>query len=378
MTLQPPIYHPGLEGVIAGISSICDVDPETGGLLYRGYPVEELSVQATFEELAYLLFIGRLPSRADLDAFLIHLSQNRALPGQLLTLFQLLPASTHPMDALRSAISMLGCLDPTATDHSHEANLSKAIHLTAIIPTIIAAHYRQVRGQPPINPDPQFSHCENFFQMLTGQVPDGLIIKAFTTSMILYAEHELNASTFSARVTASTLSDLYSAITSAIGTLKGPLHGGANEQVIRMLIEIDRPERAKRWLQEALGKKKRVPGFGHRVYKKGDSRALVIKRFSKELGERTGEKKWYEISSIIEEIMRKEKDLYPNLDFYSASTFYLMDLPLELYTPIFVMSRITGWCAHVIEQQDNNRLIRPRCAYNGPRGLKYIPADQRP
>lgn len=377
MTLQPPIYHPGLEGVFAGISSICDVDPETGGLLYRGYSVEELSLQATFEELAYLLFIGRLPSPADLEAFLIHLLQNRALPGQLLTLFQLFPASTHPMDALRAAVSMLGCLDPTATDPAHEANLRKAIRLTAIIPTIIAAYYKHVHGQPPIAPDPQLSHCQNFFRMLTGRVPDAFIIKVFNTSMILYAEHEFNASTFSARVTASTLSDLYSAITSAIGTLKGRLHGGANEQVMRMLLEINRPESAVGWVQNALGKKKRVPGFGHRVYKKGDSRALVIKRFSKELGERAGGTKWYEMSCIIEEIMRKEKDLYPNLDFYSASAYYLMDLPLELYTPIFVMSRITGWCAHVIEQQDDNRLIRPRCAYNGPRGLKYVPVDQR-
>lgn len=370
-------YSPGLENVIAGRSAICEVGPTSGELIYRGYDIHELAKQSTFEEVAYLLLVDRLPNKKELEEFSTELSENRDLPDELLDFFYKIPLETHPMDVLRTSVSIIGLYDPDVSDNSQEANVRKAIRLIAKIPTIITSCYRIFNGLNPIDPEPNLSHAKNFLYMLNSKIPDAYTAKVLDTSLILYAEHEFNASTFSARVTASTLSDMHSAITSAIGTLKGPLHGGANERVMRMLLEIDDINKAESWVKNALAQKKRIMGFGHRVYKKRDSRSDVVKRLSKELGFRKGQTKWYEMSKIIEDVMRREKGLFPNLDFYTASVYYLLGLPIELYSPIFVSSRITGWVAHVIEQQEDNRLIRPICEYRGPKGLEYIPLDQR-
>lgn len=365
-----PEVNPGLEGIFADTSSICNVEHDTG-LIYRGYSIEDLSENALFEEVAYLLLFGKLPDSKGLEDFISRLSQEKPIPEDILHIIRRLPRSGNIMDVLRSVVSILALYDPDISDNSYDANIKKSIRLIARIPTIITAIYRIIRGKDYIPPDSKLSHIQNFFYMLNGDVPEDFMAKALNVSLILYAEHEFNASTFSARVTASTLSDIYSAITSAIGTLKGLLHGGANEKVMQMLLKIGEPSKAETWINDALTRKERIPGFGHRVYKKGDLRSDIIKRFSNELGERLGKTEWYKISCIVEDVMIKEKGLYPNLDFYSASTFYLMGIPIELFTPVFVVSRISGWTAHVIEQHENNRLIRPRCLYTGPKGLKY-------
>jgi citrate synthase len=370
-------YRLGLEGVVAGISSICSVDEANGRLRYRGYDLEELAEKASFEEVVYLLLRGELPSRAALASFTEELFRQRSIPPALFELYQTLPCKADPMDILRTSVSLLGILDPDAADRSPEGLHRKALRLTAQIPTLIASSFRIRGGMAPLEPKTDLSHVQNFFAMLTGSPPDPWVERAMNVSLILYAEHEFNASTFAARVTASTLSDFHSAITTAIGTLKGPLHGGANERVMEMLLEIGEVSRAEGWVREALSRRQRIPGFGHRVYKKGDSRSPVIQRYSRELGERMGQPTWYAISQVIERIMGEEKGLFPNLDFYSASTYYVMGLPIPLYTPIFVMSRVVGWGAHVIEQQGDNRLIRPRSAYRGPDPRPFVPLDQR-
>ncbi len=375
--MERPAYSPGLESVFAGESSICHVDEEGRGLLYRGYSLEDLARNSTFEEVAYLLLMADLPTEKDLSEFSIRLSQNREIPDQLIKVYKVLPFSAHPMDFLKTGVSILGLYDPELGDNSPQANLRKAIRLIAQMPTLMASSYRIAHGREPIIPDMKLSHASNILYLLTGEIPDEAVAKILDISLILYAEHEFNTSTFCARVTASSLSDIYSAITSAIGTLKGPLHGGANEAVMRMLFEIGEVNRAESWVREALAKKKRIMGFGHRIYKKGDRRSDIMKGLSRRLGEQKGEKRWYEISSIIEEIMLKEKGLYPNLDFYSATAYHLLGLPIELFTPIFVCSRVAGWVAHVIEQHDNNRLIRPRCLYTGPKERTYIPLNER-
>lgn len=370
-------YSPGLEGIIAGASSICQVDEEGSGLLYRGYSLEDLARHSTFEEVAYLLLIGELPSEKDLSEFSMRLSQNREIPDQLIKVYKLLPSSAHPMDLLKTGVSILGLYDPELADNSHGANLRKAIRLIAQMPTLMAGSYRIAHGRGPILPDIKLSHASNLLYLLSGEIPDENVAKILDISLILYAEHEFNTSAFCARVTASSLSDVYSAITSAIGTLKGPLHGGANEAVMRMLFEIGEVDKTKAWVTEALAKKRRIMGFGHRVYKKGDRRSDIMKELSRRLGEKKGERKWYEISSIVEEVMFKEKGLYPNLDLYSATVYYILGLPIELFTPVFVCSRVAGWTAHVIEQHNNNRLIRPRCLYTGQRERTYIPLKER-
>jgi 2-methylcitrate synthase/citrate synthase II len=366
--------YDGLEGVLAGESAICDVDHDTGGLLYRGYRIVDLAEQASFEEVAYLLLVGTLPNQKALSSFREDLAGARSLPDHVVRFLQGLPLSSNPMDVLRTGVSLLGVEDSDRESNDHRSNFRKAVRLTAQMPTLLAAFGRK-GDLPPFVSD--LSHAEHLLYLLTGRRPDPFSVKVMNVSLILYAEHEFNASTFAARVTASSLSDIHSAVTSAIGSLKGPLHGGANEAVMKMLLEIGSIENAEKYIRERLARKERIMGFGHRVLKGGDVRSDIIKRYAEELGERKNEKKWFELSSRIEAIMREEKNLHPNLDFYSASAYYLMGLPISFDTPLFVCSRISGWSAHVIEQHDHNRLIRPRCKYTGPRGLPYLPIEKR-
>ena len=373
-------YSPGLEGVFAGESALCQVDEGESGLRYRGYAIEDLANHAAFEEVAYLLLFGTLPARKELDHFHEQIVAGFVLPESVQRMLHDIPSEAHPMDILRTGVSVLGMTDPDAADHSHEANLRKAIRLLSQIPLLIAFAYRRAQGRPMVWPKPALSLADNLLRLLTDRQEDEVgkaMGHLLNVSLILYAEHEFNASTFAARVTASTMTDLHSAITAAIGTLKGPLHGGANEAVAAMFCEIGTPDRAERWVRDALGIKHRVMGFGHRVLKKGDSRSLIIQRHAEALSRMCGDTRWYEMATTIDGIMQEEKGLFPNLDFYTAVAYLLMDIPRDLYTPVFVCSRIAGWCAHVIEQQDHNRLIRPRAVYTGPSPQTYVAIDRR-
>ncbi|MCS6776212.1 MAG: citrate/2-methylcitrate synthase [Chloroherpetonaceae bacterium] len=370
-------YSPGLEGVTAGISAISEVDAERNALIYRGYDIHDLVEHCTFEEVAYLLLYGELPTTREYAAFRQTVVENRNVPEAVLALYRQFPPDTHPMDALRAAVALLAILDPDRHDHSHEANRRKAVRLFAQMPVLVVNGYRILQGQEPITPDPERDHNASFFYLLTGQSPPDLFLRVFNVTQILYAEHGFNASTFAARVTVSTLSDLHSGVVSAIGTLKGPLHGGANEAAMAMLLEIGQASRAAEWVHSALAQKRKIMGFGHREYKRGDERARIVKRYATELGEALGDTRWAEISQVVEDVMLQTRRLYPNLDFPVASAYYLMGIPVPLYTPIFVMSRITGWCAHIMEQLENNRIIRPHSEYNGPRGRKVLPLASR-
>jgi 2-methylcitrate synthase/citrate synthase II len=373
-------YSPGLEGVIAGESALCQVDEGEAGLRYRGYAIGDLAEQASFEEVAYLLLFGKLPTRKELEDFGSRLQTQWALPGPVQGFLGVLPPTAHPMDVLRTGVSLLGMTDPDAADGSHEANLRKAVRLLAQIPVLIACAYRLMHGQRDLQPRSGLGFAENLLYLLTGRHDNDLariMARVLDVSLILYAEHEFNASTFTARAAASTLTDLHAAITAAIATLKGPLHGGANEAVAAMLEEIGSADRAERWVRGQLAAKRRVMGFGHRVLKKGDSRSAIIQRHAEALSRACGNMRWYEIATILHRVVQQEKGLHPNLDFYSAVAYLLMEIPRDLYTPVFVCSRITGWCAHVIEQQDHNRLIRPRALYTGPPPQPYVPLAQR-
>jgi 2-methylcitrate synthase/citrate synthase II len=373
-------YSPGLDGVVAGESALCHVDEGEAGLTYRGYAVKDLSEQASFEEVAFLLLFGALPSRNALKDFSAQIADQAFLPAAVETFLSTVPRTAHPMDVLRTAISLLGMTDPEASDSSHEANLRKSIRLLGQIPNIIATAHRRRTGMLLLRSQPDLSFSENLLYLLTERPRDLVMApmaRVLDSSLTLYAEHEFNASTFSARVTASTMTDLYSAITAAVGTLKGPLHGGANEAVAALLIEIDRPERAESWVREALAAKRRIMGFGHRVLKQGDARSTIMQRHADRLSSLCGNRRWYDIATTVDRVMQQEKGLYPNLDFYTAVAYLLMDIPRDLYTPVFVCSRITGWCAHVIEQQDHNRLIRPRALYTGPAPRSYVSLDER-
>jgi 2-methylcitrate synthase/citrate synthase II len=371
-------YSPGLEGVTAGISAISEVDAERNELIYRGYNIHDLVAHCAFDEVAYLLLYGKLPNRQEHADFMRRVGENREVPSGIYDLYRTFPADAHPMDTLKAAIAVLAMSDPESASNTRDANLNKALRLYARIPTLVVNGYRIMHGQEPIAPDPSLCHNANFFRMLTGKPRTDIFGKVLNVTQILYAEHGFNASTFAARVTVSTLSDLHSGVVSAIGTLKGPLHGGANEAAMEMLIEIGDASRASAWVREALAQKKKIMGFGHREYKKGDERAKIVKSYALQLAERSGNTKWLELSQVVEDEMMQAKGLYPNLDFPVASAYYLMDIPILLYTPIFVMSRITGWCAHIIEQLENNRIIRPHSEYNGPRGLKVEPMEARP
>jgi len=370
-------YSPGLEGVVAGRTSISEIDEARSTLTYRGYDIRDLAVKSTYEETSYLLLNGRLPTKKELDAFDAALKAERGVPGEVVDLYRKLPRMSHSMDLLRTGVSMLGLYDPEAGDGSHEANLRKATRIIAKMPTLVALGYRVPHRLKPIEPRDDISLADNFLMMLTGREPEGPMGRIFGSSMVIYAEHEFNASSFSARVTCSTLSDIYSSITAAVGTLKGPLHGGANEAVMKMLIEVDSADRAEGWVMDALSKKERIMGFGHRVYKHGDSRAPILRGASREVCEFESYCRWHDISVKVEEVVKREKGLLPNVDFYVASIYYLLGFPLETFTPVFAMARSAGWCSHVIEQLDDNRLIRPASEYTGQRRLEYVTVDKR-
>jgi citrate synthase len=369
----------GLEDVVAATSSICYLDGNRGVLAYFGYDIHDLA-KATFEETCYLLWHGRLPNRAELGDLQSQLAAARPVSEPILRLMKQLPASDG-MDMLRTLTSALGQYDPEVDDTSPQAQYRKAVRLTAQLSSIVATFGRLQAGGGPIQPDPALGHAANFLYMLKGDRPNALSTRAFDIALILHADHELNASTFAGRVIAATLSDIYSAIVGAIGALKGPLHGGANAEVMKLLIEIGpeaAPERVDDAIRAKLAKKIKIPGFGHRVYRTEDPRATHLRRMSKELGERAGNTRWYEMSQRIEHLVTGEKKLYPNVDFYSASTYYTLGIPIDLFTPIFAVSRVSGWTAHCLEQYANNRLIRPRTDYIGPAYPQtFLPIDQR-
>jgi citrate synthase len=367
----------GLRGVVAGTSSVSDVNGEKGELVYQGYNIHDLAKGSTFEEVAYLLWHKRLPKRSELDELQQSLRRFYDLPPEVVDLMKQLPRESEQIDVLRTIVSTLELYDPTARDISREASLRTAIKLTAQFPTIVAVSNRLCRGLEPIKPDPRLNIATNFLYMLKGEMPSEHDARVFDIALVLHADHELNASTFTARVVAGTLADMYGAITAAIAALSGPLHGGANTNVMRMLLEIGKIENAEKYIKGALSEKRKIMGFGHPVYRTEDPRATHLRRLSQEMGERAGETKWYEMSRKIEALMLREKGLYPNVDFFSASMYYTMGIPLELYTPIFAVSRISGWTAHILEQYADNKLIRPRAEYLGGYNLPYIPIDQR-
>ncbi len=367
----------GLQDLVIATSSICSIDGTRGQLTYGGYDIHDLAEHATFEEVVYLLWHGQLPRRAEMAELKQQFVEHRRLGPEIVELLRRLPPPQHPMETLRTVISALSLYDAEAEDMSEEANRRKALRLTAQMGSIVAAFGRLREGKEPVAPDPELDHAANFLYMLKGEKPHREDARWFDVALILHADHSFNASTFAARVTASTLSDMHSAITSAIGTLKGPLHGGANEQVMRMLLEIGSVEGAEAYVKNLLARKKKVMGFGHRVYRTEDPRATVLRKMSEELGRRTGQPQWYEMSRRIEETMIREKNINANVDFYSASSYYVLGIPVDLYPLIFAVSRISGWTAHALEQYANNRLIRPLAEYVGPRGLKYVPIEER-
>lgn len=369
-TETKPVYSPGLAGVIAGETEICWVDPNAG-LMYRGYDIHGMAEQASFEEVAYLLLNGELPSMEQLGKFSREIATQRELPAPVIKLLRLMPRETHPMDMLRTGVSMLAPFDPELNDHSHAANIRKAIRLIARVSTLITDGWRISQGEEPLPEKIDLTSAGNLFYKLTGNVPQAWQIRMLDTIFILYADHEFNASTFAARVTASTLADMYAAVTSACGTLKGPLHGGANEESMKMLDDIKTPDRAEGWLKEQLAKKAKIMGFGHRVYKEGDSRVPIMREIGRDLGKRTGKEQWIPICEKLEETMEREKHLCANVDLYAAPVLTMLEFPPELNTPIFAASRVAGWCAHVVEQHDHNRLIRPRSLYTGPKLRPY-------
>jgi citrate synthase len=370
----------GLEDIVATSSSICYLDGDRGVLAYCGYDIHDLARHATFEEVCYLLWHTRLPTRAELGDLQSQLAASRQLPEPVLRLMRTLPAGDG-MDALRTLTSALGHYDPDAADHSPQANYRKAVRLTAQISSLVGMMGRMMAGGGVIQPDPVLGHAANFLFMLTGDRPSGLATRAFDIALILHADHELNASTFAARVAAATLTDMHSTIVAAIGTLKGPLHGGANADVMRLLLEIgpsSPPEKVADVVRAKLARKDKIPGFGHRVYHTEDPRATHLRQMSHDLGQRAGQAVWYEMSQRIEALMKTEKNLNPNVDFYSASTYYALGIPIALFTPIFAVSRVSGWTAHVLEQYANNRLIRPRADYIGPAyPQRYQPVEAR-
>jgi 2-methylcitrate synthase/citrate synthase II len=367
----------GLVGVYADESTVSKVMPETNSLTYRGYAVQDLCEEASFDEVAYLLWNGELPNAAQLKAFQAEEKAERALSPALLRVLREFPADAHPMDAIRTAVSFMGMEDPECADIGDAAQRRKAMRLLAKLPTAVAATNRISKGLDPIAPDAGLPFCENFFHMVFGKVPQKEVIKAFDVSMILYAEHTFNASTFAARVVTSTMADMHGAITAGIAALKGPLHGGANEAVMHMLKEIPSPEVAEAWLRERFDHKALVMGFGHRVYKNGDSRVPTMKKYAEVMAEVVGDKRWMNTSAVLAKVMLEEKRIHPNLDFPAGPAYYLMGFDIPMFTPIFVCSRITGWAAHVLEQAADNRLIRPLSLYTGVEQRQVVPMAQR-
>lgn len=369
----------GLEGVVAANSGICWIEGDKGILAYRGIDIHELAEKSTFEETTYLLWFGKLPTRAELSDFKNRLATQRKVDSRVFELLRSFPRSATPMEVLRTAVSSLSMFDPNQNAVDHDANVRKAHALTSQIPIVVAAFDRIRKGKQVVPADPALSHAANFLLMLNGEKPTSTAEKTLDLALILHADHELNASTFAARVTAATLSDIHSAITSAVGALKGPLHGGANEAVMRLLFAIEKAgEDPIQQVSGMLAQKVKIPGFGHRVYTTEDPRATHLRQMSEQLGKTSDKGKYFQISRKIEQYMNREKKLNANVDFYSASTYTMLGLDIDLFTPIFAVSRISGWAAHVIEQLDDNRLIRPRAEYIGPAyPSRYIPIDER-
>ncbi|MFF7944969.1 bifunctional 2-methylcitrate synthase/citrate synthase [Nocardia gamkensis] len=360
-----PAISKGLAGVVVDTTAISKVVPETNSLTYRGYAVQDLAAHCGFEQVAYLLWHGELPTDVELERFCQQERAWRRADRSLLSLVAKMPENCHPMDVVRTAISYLGAEDPAEDDNSARANRAKALRMFAVLPTIVAADQRRRHGLDPVAPHSHLGYAENFLNMCFGTIPSRELVKAFEVSLILYAEHSFNASTFAARVVTSTLSDIYSAVTAAIGALKGPLHGGANEAVMRDMLEIDDPALAEKWLRDKLAEKEKVMGFGHRVYKNGDSRVPAMKKAFLDIAAATDGRKWVRMYEILERAMNEATGLAPNLDFPTGPAYYLLGFDIEVFTPIFVMSRITGWTAHIIEQGESNALIRPLSAYIG-------------
>jgi len=367
----------GLEGVVAAQTSLSDVDGANGRLLYRGIPIGELVEKSHFEEVTYLLWYAKLPTQAELDTFKDTLKAQRPLSELALRILRLIPTSTHPMSALRTMCSLMGSLDPRAHIVNPEESQRKAYHLAGVFPTIIAAFYRLREGKEPIEPDMSLSHAANFLYMLSGQKPTPVMEKALNAYLILLADHGLNASTFAARVTTGTLSNLYSAVTSAVGTLSGELHGAANQYAMEMVLEIGVPENAEAYVNKLLDEKKKVMGFGHRIYKTRDPRAEAFRAIAKDLCLKAGKTTWLEIADKVEKVMWERKKIPCNVDFFSAPVLYVLGFPPDFFTTVFAASRVAGWSGHIIEQQLDNRLIRPLAEYVGPQDAYYIPAEQR-
>jgi len=380
--MTTPASSAGLRDVVAAPSSICFIDGDKGILAYGGYNIHDLAVKSSFEEVVYLLWHNRLPNRDELKALTADLAASRELPAGIIDLLREFPQSAVPMDALRTAVSALAFTDADRGDSSLEASRRRAIRLTAQIATIVATIDRLRHGKELLSPRSDLSHAANFLYLLNGKEPLDVEAQALDIALILHADHEFNASTFAARVTAGTLADMYAAITSAIGALSGPLHGGANEQVMKMLLKAGSLDNVDKFIAERLASGEKVMGIGHAVYRTEDPRATHLRRMSEEIGKRQGDTKWFEMSRRIEDLVvaemeRKGKKLRANVDFYSASTYYMLGIPVDLYTPIFAVSRISGWTAHVLEQYANNKLIRPRAEYTGYSNLSYIPIEAR-
>ncbi len=367
----------GLRGVAAATSSMSDVNGEKGQLIYQGYDIHDLVAHSTFEEVIFLLWNKRLPKAAELDQLKSSLAASYEIPADIIDLMKRIPRNADPIDVLRTTTSALEFYDPTSRDLSREASVRTAIKLTAQFPTLVAAADRIRNGLEPIKPNPRLTIAANFLYMLKGEEPSAENAKIFDIALILHADHELNASTFTARVVAGTLADMYGCITAAIAALSGPLHGGANTNVMKMLLEIGSVDGVESYIKKALAEKRKIMGFGHAVYKTEDPRATHLRKFSEEMGKRTGDSKWFEMSRKVEEVMMRETGLYTNVDFFSASLYYMMGIPLDLYTPIFAVSRISGWTGHVLEQYADNKLIRPRAEYVGARDGRYVPMADR-
>ncbi len=367
----------GLEGVVAATTRLCHLDGVQGRLAYQGYDIDDLARRASFEEVAWLLWHGDLPQPAELEGFRKELGDARPLPPLMLKALKLLPRGMHPMRVLQTAVALLGALDPDAEDNSAEANRRKAVRLVAQMATLTAAFHRVRQGKRPVPPRPELPHAASFLHMVAGRKPRAVQVRAFDAALVLYAEHELNASTFTARTIASTLSDMHSAVSGALGALKGALHGGAGEAVMRTLQEVGRPDQAAAFTRQALAENRRLMGFGHRVYKAGDPRARILQELAEKACRQSGEAVWFDIAVRLHEAVNREKGLIPNVDFYSAPLFYALGLPVDLFVPVIAVSRIAGWTAHVLEQHADNRLIRPRAEYTGPAHRSFRPLGER-
>ncbi len=368
----------GLEDVVAGSSSITFLDGIKGRMIYRGYDVTQIGDKTGFEEIVHLLWNGDLPNRSQYDNLRRELAGARALPPEVLAALQKFPKKSHPMDVLRAGVCLMALHDPDNADSSPAANRRKAVRLVAGVATLAAAWDRFRKGLPPVAPDPSLSHSANFLYMVTGQKPDATSVQALDLYLVLLADHDLNASTFTARVVVSTLSDLHAALAGALAALKGPLHGGANEKAMEMFLEIGDPAKTEAWVEKAVAEKRKFMGFGHRVYKVEDPRSALLKKMSERMGRLKNDLRWYEISVKVAETVHRLKGLNTNVDFYSASVLYLLGIPIDLFTTVFAASRAAGWCAHVFEQLADNRLIRPRSEYTGPADRAFVPLDKRP